>query len=108
MTTEISRLSPYNVTDTIVRAALYREIRAGSDDWPKYEIQPDEILRPELTAYRHYGTDELKWVVLIAAHLDDYREALPEGETISLPPSAWIRERIIYYQGQAAAIGARV
>jgi hypothetical protein len=105
--TEIARLSPYNVPDPLVRAALYREIRDGSDSWPKYEIQPDEVLRPELVAYRHYGTDALKWVVLVVAGLDDYRERLAEGETISLPPSTWIRERILHYQAVSTRIDRR-
>jgi len=105
--TEISRLSPYNVTDTVVRAALCKKIREGSDNWLKHEIQPDEVLRPELISYRRYGTDQLKWVVLIAAGLDDYRESLTDGETISLPPSTWVRERIQHYQGRAEFIAGK-
>jgi hypothetical protein len=100
MTTTISRLSPYNITDDLLRSDLYREIRKGNDDWPKYEIQPDEVLKPELAAYRVYGTDQLKWVVLIAAGLDDMREALEAGTKIQLPPIVWIRERIKYYTGE--------
>jgi len=99
MTTTLSRLSPYNITDDLKRVDIYREIRNGSDSWAEYEIQPDEILRPELLAYRAYGTDELKWVILIAAGLDDMRETLTAGETIKLPTTAWIRERIKYYSG---------
>lgn len=95
----ISRLSPYNITDDILRSDLYREIRKGNDSWPKYEIQPDEVLKPELIAYRFYGTDQLKWVVLIAAGLDDMRYALTAGITIQLPPIVWIRERIKHYAG---------
>lgn len=102
-----ARLSPYNVTNDLVRAALYREIRAGSDEWPQYEIQPDETLRPELIAHRHYGTDELKWVVLVATQLDDYREELLSGEIIRLPPSTWIREKIIFYQNRASLIAGK-
>jgi hypothetical protein len=99
MTTTLSRLSPYNVTDDILRSDLYREIRQGNDSWPTYEIQPDEALMPELTAYRAYGTDQLKWVVLIAAGLDDMREQMEAGTKIKLPPTVWIRERIKYYAG---------
>jgi len=64
-------------------------------------------MRPELVAYRHYGTDELKWVILVAAQLDDYREELEAGEIIHLPPSTWIREKIKFYQGRANAIAGR-
>lgn len=97
--TNISRLSPYNITDDILRSDLYREIRAGMDGWPEYEIQPDEVLSPDLLAYRFYGTDLLKWVVLIAAGIDDMREGMEAGRRIKLPPTVWIRERIKHYAG---------
>ena len=100
----LSRLSPYNVTDDIRRSDLYREIRKGNDGWPAYTIQPDEVLRPELTAFRYYGTDQLKWVVLIAAKLDDLREPMTAGTEIRLPPIAWIRERIKYYAGDSSEV----
>lgn len=95
----LSRLSPDNITDDLLRADLYRDIRKGNDDWPQYEIQPDEVLKPELTAHRAYGTDQLKWVILIAAGLDEMREALTAGTKIQLPPIVWIRERIKHYAG---------
>ncbi len=97
--TTLSRLSPYNITDDLARVDLYREIRAGADDWKEYEIQLDEVLMPELIAYRFYGTDLLKWVVLVVAGLDDMREALEPGIKLKLPPTLWIRERIKYYSG---------
>ncbi len=97
--TTLSRLSPYNVTDDLLRSDLYREIKKGNNEWPEYEIQPDEVLMPELVAYRFYGTDLLKWVVLIVAGLDDMREVLEAGTTIKLPPTVWIRERIKHYAG---------
>ncbi len=62
MTTELSRLSPYNITDPLVRAELYLEIRNGqtqNNGWMEYEIQPDERLRPELAGYRFYGSNEM-------------------------------------------------
>lgn len=95
----ISRLSPYNITDDLLRSDLYREIKKGDDNWPTHEIQPDEVLRPELIAYRVYGTDLLKWVILIATGLDDMRDQLEAGTRIKLPPTVWIRERIKYYAG---------
>ena len=101
----ISRLSPYNIPDDLVRSDLYREIRIGQtadNDWFPHEIQPDEILMPELIAYRRYQTVETKWIILVAAGLDDMREALESGSTIKLPPVVWIRERIKYYTGDIA------
>ncbi len=103
MATEISRLSPYNITDPLVRNELYREIRDGqtlNNGWTAYEIQPDERLRPELSGYRAYGNENMKWIIMIAAGMDDMREFLAEGVTIKLPGAAWIRERILYYQSR--------
>ncbi len=91
----MDRLSPYNITDDLVRAELYRAIRKGDASWPTYEIQPGEILMPELTAYRHYGMEGLKWVVMVAAGLDEPREAIESGVTLQLPPVQWIRQKII-------------
>lgn len=70
------RLSPENIADVLLRTELYREIRAAQEKelekgWFTYEIQPSEILMPELIAYRAYSLDTLKWVILIAAGLDD-------------------------------------
>jgi len=103
MATELSRLSPYNITDPLVRNELYREIRNGqtqNNGWIEYEIQPDERLRPELSGYRVYGSNDMKWIILIASGLDDMRESLEEGSTIKLPPASWLRERILYYQNK--------
>jgi len=99
----IPRLSPYNIADDIVRSDLYREIRIGQtadNGWFQHEIQPDEMLRPELIAFRRYQTAEMKWVVLVAAGLDDMREALESGAVIKLPPIVWVRERIKFYAGE--------
>jgi len=96
----MDRLSPYNIEDPLVRAELYREIRKGNTAWPTYETQPGETLLPELAAFRHYGMEGLKWVVMIAAGLDEPREAMESGITLQLPPIPWIRQRINYYKGQ--------
>lgn len=98
---EISRLSPENISDTLLRGELYREVRHGQtqslDGWKTYEIQPADRLMPELIAHKFYGLDTLKWVVCIAAGLDNMRDALDVGTTIKLPPTTWLRERIRYY-----------
>lgn len=92
----LSRLSPYNINDDLRRAELYREIRDGQSDltWSAYTIQPGDILRPELIAYKVYGTAEMKWLILVAAGLDDMREMLTAGTEIRLPKAAWVRQRI--------------
>lgn len=105
----MDRLSPYNITDDLVRGELYREIRSGAvymaPGWIEHTIQPDERLMPELVAYREYGTDALKWVVLIVAGLDDYREAMEVGAVLRLPPLVWIRQRIKHWADWEAMIG---
>lgn len=96
----MGRMSPYNITDPLVRAELYREIRKGDKSWPTYETQPAEALFPELAAFRHYGIEGLKWVVMIASGLDDPRATMESGITLQLPPVTWIRQRINHYKGQ--------
>lgn len=98
------RLSPLNITDTLMRTELYREIREAQanrskrgSEWGAYTIQPGDTLSPELVALKNYGVDTLKWVVLIAAGLDNPRERLEDGQIIYLPQAAWLRERIRYY-----------
>ena len=98
------RLSPLNIADPLLRVELYREIRTAQNDskaragnYVKFTIQPSEALAPDLLAYRAYGLDTLKWVVLIAAGLEEPRERLEDGETLWLPRTAWLRERIRYY-----------
>lgn len=97
-----SRMSPLQIEDPLIRVELYREIRnyqeTPPDDWTEYEIQAADALMPELIAYKVYKLDTLKWVVMIAAGLDDPRERLEVGSIIHLPPAVWIRERIKYWQ----------
>lgn len=96
------RLSPLNIADPLVRVELYREIRDAQArqqaGWAAYEVQPADALMPELIAYKVYKLDTLKWVVMVAAELDNPRERLEEGKTLYLPSTAWIRERIKHYQ----------
>ncbi len=107
MEEKISRLSPYNIKDALLRARLYEEIRDRQvgdyeDDWALYEVQPADALTPEFVAYKVYQDDKLKWVVLIAAHLDDMRERLDVGVILKLPPTYWLRQRIRYYSDKEA------
>lgn len=102
-----SRLSPLNIPDPLLRVELYREIRAAqtdrtkrSSDWGSYVIQPADCLFPELVAYKVYGLDTLKWVVMMAVALDDPRERLQAGQTIWLPKTSWLRERIRSYEAR--------
>ncbi|MDY0042594.1 MAG: hypothetical protein RBS57_19975 [Desulforhabdus sp.] len=104
----MNRLSPYNITDDLIRGELYREVRDGAENqttgWIEHTIQPDERLMPELVAYREYGTDELKWVVLVVSGMDNYREPLAVGEVLYLPPLVWVRQRIKYWTDREAAL----
>lgn len=99
-----ARLSPLNIADPLLRAELFRDIRLAqtdkrhrSDQWGYYIIQPADILSPELIAWKAYGVDTLKWVVMAAAALDDTREVLEAGNRIYLPTTVWLRERIKHY-----------
>ena len=66
-------------------------------EWGWYEIQPADVRSPDLVAYKVYGIDQLKWLVLVAAGLDDPRAELESGTRIFLPPTWWIYERIRHY-----------
>lgn len=96
--TELSRLSPDNIQDDLYRAMLYKEIRDGQngDEWNIYEVEPIDVLRPELIAYKVYGLAEMKWLILVASGVDDMREAI-EVDSLRLPDLAWVRKRIKYY-----------
>lgn len=100
------RLDPSRVNCPIMRGRLYREIRQQSprvslEAWTQHTIAPSERLMPELVALRVYQDHRLKWVVLAAAGLDDYREALESGEALELPSIEWLRDRIRHYERMA-------
>jgi len=102
-----NRFSPDKLADPMVRARLYREIRRRTPrisqaSWQDRVVEPAETLLPELIAHREYGDHRLKWVILVAAGLDDYRLALESGETLVLPTIEWLRDRFRHYQGVEA------
>ncbi|MCC8380062.1 hypothetical protein [Xenorhabdus sp. PB30.3] len=95
--TQISRLSPLNIQDELIRARFYKELRDGLFEWEEWEVSLDEIRMPELISLRYYGTTSLKKVVAVCAGLDDMRENLGAGSLIKLPTILWVRTRIRYY-----------
>ncbi|HDY7868870.1 TPA: hypothetical protein RQK36_003968 [Vibrio vulnificus] len=95
--TQLSRLSPLNIQDELIRARFYRELRDGLFEWEEWEVSIDEIRMPELISLRYYGTDSLKKIVSVCAGLDDMREYLAAGSLIRLPTIKWVRTRIRYY-----------
>lgn len=104
-TSTANTLSPYVVGDTLIRTELYREIRRAQEgpefrapgSWGAYVVSPDEILRPDLIAYRAYSVDGLRWVVCMAAGLDNLRDTIPSGTTLYLPTLAWIHDKLAQY-----------
>ena len=99
------RFSPDQITDPLMRLRMYREIRQQTPlihrkHWAEHTIAPSEVLAPDLIAYRVYQNKNLKWVVLAAAGLDDYRRTLESGDTLMLPDLEWLRDRIRYYLKQ--------
>lgn len=99
-------LSPLNIPDPLLRVELLREIRLAqidskyrreSKEWQSYMVQPIDTLSPDLIAWKVYQFDALKWVVMVAAGLDDTRERLQSGEILYLPSTFWLRERIREY-----------
>jgi len=95
----IPRLDPANIKDALVRRDFYMELRTSPerDQWDSWEISADEAHRPDLVAYRYYGTASPKRVVAISAGLDDLRGQMRIGSKVPLPPASWIRSRIRHY-----------
>ncbi|MFM7010468.1 MAG: hypothetical protein ACKO0Z_14245 [Betaproteobacteria bacterium] len=94
----MNRLSPYNISDPLVRAYLYREWREGSPNWDQYELSLDEIAMPEKVALRYHGTPNAKLTVAVCAGLDDLRDTMQPAKVVALPSNTAIRERIRYYE----------
>ncbi|MBE0505897.1 MAG: hypothetical protein IBX50_04145 [Marinospirillum sp.] len=95
------------IPDSLYRARLYAEIRTRTpqvspDMWFEYEVSPGEVGLPELVALRRWNDETLKWVVLIAAEIDDPRREMEAGITLLLPSITWLRDRIRHYQKLAA------
>ncbi len=96
----VHRLSPFNIEDSLARGRLVKEIREPQEEWPRYEVLEEEAYRPDLIAYRHYGTEQATQIVLAAAGIDNAEIPIEIGSQIPLPPAAWLRQRIRFYQDQ--------
>lgn len=98
----LSRLSPLNVEDEIVRGYLFKTVLAYANDqtntdYTEYEIKTDEEYRPDLASHRLYGTPDLRWVVSLLADVEDESEPLPVGSVFRFPPVAWLREQVRHF-----------
>lgn len=100
------RFRPDQIGDPLMRARLYRDIRrqtprVSRDAWHRHTVAPSEVLMPELVAYRVYGSKRFKWVVLVAARLDNYCRSLESGVELRLPTVEWLRDRLRHYDNMA-------
>ena len=68
-----------------------------SADNISYTIKPDEVYRSDLSAFRCYGNEELRWVFRLLVGHESETEAMPVGTTLTVPPVAWIRDRMRDY-----------
>lgn len=97
------RLSDQNVTDDCLRALLYIELVAVSQDAGnrtdvfEYEVRHDEEYRPDLLSYRAYSTETCRWVVSLIAGNDDEAEPMNISTVLRLPTKKFIRDRIRHY-----------
>ncbi|HFQ8241557.1 TPA: hypothetical protein ACHTCP_002890 [Escherichia coli] len=55
--------------------------------------------------YRMWGIAELRWVVTLAAGLEDESQGMTVGKKLKLPPATWIREMIRHFQYDGQVIG---
>lgn len=92
---DISRLSDLNIEDDILRSVYYQSVIDYIDkpdsNLSEYDLKEDEAYRPDLVSFRFYGTPDLDWLICLVCEIDDMAEPLPVGESIYLPPSAWVR-----------------
>ena len=91
----LSRYDDRNIADPILRA----------ENLTIYYVLPDEQYRPDLLAYRMWGIAELRWVVTLAAGLEDESQGMTVGKKLKLPPATWIREMIRHFQYDGQVIG---
>ncbi|HBN0506436.1 TPA: hypothetical protein L1N01_004141 [Escherichia coli] len=98
----LSRYDDRNIADPILRAELRKEVMLMCESNDKnltiYYVLPDEQYRPDLLAYRMWGIAELRWVVTLAAGLEDESQGMTVGKKLKLPPATWIREMIRHFQ----------
>ncbi|MDY8100199.1 hypothetical protein UX056_19935 [Escherichia coli] len=105
----LSRHDDRNIADPILRAELRKEVMLMCESNDKnltiYYVLPDEQYRPDLLAYRMWGIAELRWVVTLAAGLEDESQGMTVGKKLKLPPATWIREMIRHFQYDGQVIG---
>lgn len=97
-----SRLDNRSIEDPIIRAYMHREIiqqaaRYDEETNFSYTIKGDEKYRPDLVAYRAWGSHDLRWVVDVLVGNEAETEALPVGKDFSFPSAAFIRDRVRHY-----------
>lgn len=96
-----SRLDDRYIDDDVIRSFMHNEVVAKSTsqdiDLKSHDITPDEEYRPDLVAYRIWGTEELRWAVRIIAGTEAEWDPLPVGAIIYAPPLAWLRDRIRHF-----------
>ena len=102
-----NRLDPMLITDPLVRARLYADMRErrpyrSAGYWLEYTVSPGERFMPELIAVRAWNDENLKWAVLVVAEVDDHRREVESGITLTLPTREWLRDRIKFYQAMDA------
>lgn len=105
----LSRYDDRNVADPVLRAELRKEVMAlcesNDQNLTVYYVLPDERYRPDLISFRAWGVPELRWVVTLAAGLEDESQGMTVGKKLKLPPAAWIREMIRHFQYDGQVIG---
>ena len=105
----LSRYADSNISDPILRADLRKVLMLMCESNDKnltiYYVLPDEQYRPDLLAYRMWGIAELRWVVTLAAGLEDESQGMTVGKKLKLPPAPWIREKIRHPKNDGQVIG---
>lgn len=107
--TTLSRLDDRNIEDPVLRSYMRRVVKQMCDSYdpnltPHY-VTADESYAPDLIASRVYGSETLRWVVTLAAGLEDEADPIAVGTLLKFPPAAWIREQIIHFSDDGNVYG---
>lgn len=97
-----TRLDDRSVEDPIIRSYLHKDIIQQASRYDNetnfvYTVKADERYRPDLLAYRAWGSADLRWAIDVLAGIESETEGLPVGTDLTLPSTAFIRDRVRHY-----------
>ncbi|HBE5520622.1 TPA: hypothetical protein KMB30_004195 [Escherichia coli] len=78
--------------------------RRGFTIW-FFKLNSHAVINTACFIETHVRIAELRWVVTLAAGLEDESQGMTVGKKLKLPPATWIREMIRHFQYDGQVIG---